>query len=400
MSLPSTISRVLQRTMSAIGTPLWLGVAHSVWRRGTEGDGTWVISGHRGRAYLDNSAALEEFARASGQSITWIANAPLDAELAERGVRTLRRNSWAARRAISRASALIYSHGEDDLDLFMILLRGRSAPRFYLNHSNNFLKAGGVLEPDWEEQWWLRRLFRGWLLTDCDHLLASSKKEKENFARSYPNLADKIVMGGGAHLDSWERALRGTPRRRIYWFPTFRDSATGAAMLRQAVRDVVTSERLSAWLEANDYEFFVGAHINSQSDIADAIRPPFHVAPRADLVRDISQSEIFISDYSGIIFDFLLSERPQILFAFDRDDYLKRRCLYVDYPELDFAFHAEDSQALIDAIVEERWRDDGLREAAARWRQETLPSRGQDFAGETLQTIDRILSSEVHSDER
>lgn len=393
MPIFSTFLSVFQSLISALSAPLWLWVAHPIWKARAPKRSPWVISGHRGRAYLDNAAALEATARAEGQSIIWIANAPLDAELAGTGVRTLRRHSWAARRAISRAPVLVYSHGEDDLDLFLIMLRGRTAPRFYLNHCMNLLKAGGVLEPGWQEQSTLRRLIRQWLLTDCDHLLAASEVEKKNFARSYPKQADKIVLGGGAHLDGWERALRQPPQKRIYWFPTFRDSALGQTKLREAMGEVLGSERLRAWLVEHDFEFFVGVHINADFQSPQDIHAPFHLAARGNLVSDIAESQLLISDYSGIVFDYLLSERPQILFAVDREEYLRHRCLYVDYDALDFALHITEAEKLVDAIVDEHWRAPELNEAATRWRGETLPSRERDFALATLNTIRRLSSS-------
>lgn len=42
-------------------------------------------------------------------------------------------------------------------------------------------------------------------------------------------------------------------------------------------------------------------------------------------------SDILISDYSSIIYDFALLERPIVLFAPDLDDYTKQRGLYVNY---------------------------------------------------------------------
>src|SRR5690606_10153017 len=140
--------------------------------------GLWVIGGHRGRLYADNSSEVERAARAQKRHIVWIANSPLAESLRAHGVVALPRHSWAARRAISTAQVLIYSHGEDDLDLLMLLLRGRSALRVYLGHSLSLLKAGGVLDPIMARGGQILGSARRFLMTDCEVILAASEAER------------------------------------------------------------------------------------------------------------------------------------------------------------------------------------------------------------------------------
>lgn len=50
-----------------------------------------------------------------------------------------------------------------------------------------------------------------------------------------------------------------------------------------------------------------------------------------DIQELLCVADICISDYSSLIFEFSLFERPIILFAYDLDDYLKWRGFYYDY---------------------------------------------------------------------
>jgi hypothetical protein len=310
------------------------------------------------------------------------------------GLTVVARQSWAARRAISKASVLIYSHGEDDLDLQLILLRGRTAPRIYLGHSLSLMKAGGVTEPALARAIAPVKAFRTWLVTRWDFVLCASEEERENFKLCYPmNPTDhrRALLGGGAHLDEWQIGARTPPKKQIYWFPTFRESEEDKTRLAETIAAVVGSPELRKWLVDHDYSFLIGSHINARKSTED-FAPPFFVAPLSRLVSDVRSSELLISDYSGVLYDFLLLERPQILFAFDFDAYTKKRVLYGDYQSRNFALHPRTTPELVDDIVSERWRAETLRIAANHHRTKSLPPPAESYARISVEEIARLTA--------
>jgi len=376
--------------LAAVTGVIWAIFLHPFWKAmRPKGGGYWVIGGHRGRHYGDNAAGVEAEARRRGVPIVWIADEGARQLAKEAGAETLVRNSWAARKAISQATALIYSHGEDDLDLLLILLRSRSAPRFYLGHSLSLLKAGGVTEPALRDAFIVLRWIRAWLITRWDWVLCASDEEAENFKLCYPMAEGTTLLGGGAHLDQWAVAKEHPPKRRLYWFPTFRDTAATRAELEGIIREVLSSESLRNWLLENDYEFFLGSHINSDGPDT-ALEAPFFRRPLTHLVEDIRESEVLISDYSGVVFDFLLLERPQVLFAFDLDEYQETRVLYGSYDSLDFALHPRTSAELVEMIVGGAFDDESLQIAARERRKKSLPARDGEFAAGS---VDQILAT-------
>lgn len=54
-------------------------------------------------------------------------------------------------------------------------------------------------------------------------------------------------------------------------------------------------------------------------------------------------ADVLVSDYSGIIFEYALLEKPIIIYAFDLDEYREKRGLYVDI-EKDFPFHVSRTE--------------------------------------------------------
>ncbi len=373
---------------SLLWAPLWLFGLHPLWRRRKE-TGLWVIGGHRGRLYADNSREVLRAARAQNKRVVWIANAPLAESLSAQGIVALARHSWAARRTISTAQVLIYSHGEDDLDLLMLLLRGRSAPRVYLGHSLSLLKAGGVLDPTLDRGGRIFGRARRFLMTDCDVILAASEAERETLRRQYPK--PEIRLGGGAHLQAWRDAEKSTPQPRIYWFPTFRDSGEANEYLASIISEVCASLELKAYLLDQGLELYVGTHINVAGSQRPQLKPPFYLRPPQHLVEEAAQSQLLISDYSGVVFDYLLLERPEILFAFDLKDYLKRRNLLKDYETLHFALLPKTSAELIEMLVTDAWRSPSLVHAASNERREALPCLEDGFALASVHAIDDFL---------
>lgn len=65
----------------------------------------------------------------------------------------------------------------------------------------------------------------------------------------------------------------------------------------------------------------------------------------------IKVSDILISDYSSIVFDYAIMERPILCYGYDYDSYAVERGLYTDLDKLFFNGVLRTEEALLDAIV-------------------------------------------------
>ena len=124
---------------AAVSTlPVWWLVLAWYKFMGRRDGHPWVMSGHRGRLKGDSAGALFDYIRDhTDQAVVWLAN---DAD----HTTSMVRNSWRARLAIARAPVLIYSHGEDDLDLCLALCRRLLGYRINLGHGANLVKRGSM----------------------------------------------------------------------------------------------------------------------------------------------------------------------------------------------------------------------------------------------------------------
>lgn len=354
----------------------------------------WVISGHRGRIYADNAAAVHKELMRQGQPVFWICDDPkLMQSMKDQGIQVLRRNSFASRWAILTAPVLIYSHGEDDLELLQILLRPVLGLRVYLNHCMNHVKAGQCYSPVYDElkgfsKWWYE-----FLITDFDVLLASSESEIRNFALSIPHKKHQLRLGGGAHMDAFiEGVARGVRTKDIVYFPTFRDDAKGRAQLEGVIRDIASSDKLQAWLEAEDLRLRIGAHINTGSY---ALPPAGRIEwlKPSEIVDAMCTTEFFISDYSGLIGDSLLLNVPVAFFPFDLEDYLSTRRLYHAYDKLAFGPVVRSADEFVELLTSGTWRDLApYAEHRRAFREELIPSLEPSYAKNSVAAIREELA--------
>lgn len=385
---PPSAGLVVAIVLGVLLTPLlWL-----VGRVRRSNQQPWVIGGHRGRMLEDNSGALFDWVAANTtQTILWLADAPLAQRLQGEGKPVVVRNSWKARLAIFSAPVLIYSHGDDDLDILMHLWRGLTGRRYYLNHSLNVFKAGNAWTPEYKRAGALKRWWRRRTMTDFDVLPASSPFEQQFFLKAFPHLADRVLpSGGGAHLDGFIR-LRQTPAaRHIYWFPTHRDDAAGNAALQQTVRDVLSNEALRQWLVENRFTFRIGTHINTGGHTLQ-VQAPFELRSPGTIKADLAAADVMISDYSGLVANFMLFDRPAISFPFDREHYLRNRLLYTTIEELATGPICMTVDDLVQTLTSGQWHDtDESRAKRAAWQEKLFVHNTPVYAQECYRTICRL----------
>ena len=381
------------RTVLAVVVGLLLGpVLWLVGRLRRSPSHPWVIGGHRGRAVEDNSAALFVWMRKhTDQPIVWIGNAEVVERLRADGHTALVRNSLAARLAIFSAPVLAYSHGEDDLDLLMHLGRRFVGMTVFLNHSLNVYKGGDAFSPAYQKAGPVGRWFRRLVMTDFDVLPATSAYEQMCFRRNFPHRERRIrPFGGGAHLDAWFRRAEAAPlggSNTLYWFPTHRDSPEGRAALAETLRTVTSDERLHRWLLDEGLTLRIGAHINTGAHRL-ALEPPYELRPMASLLEDIASAEGFISDYSGLVANAILMDRPTVLFPFDLETYLQHRYLHVPVEDLATGPVCYDAASFVDTLVSDAWHDtDTARARREDWKRRLFPMRAPVYAEGTYRTL-------------
>lgn len=352
----------------------------------------WVIGGHRGRIYEDNSAALHKYiADKTNQPVVWIASSvQLAAALRKQGYKVLMRDSIRARYAILRAPVVVYSHGEDDIDTFLKYLRKVLGLRVYLSHCLTHLKTGRFFQPG-VESWSSKKIDTyAKKITDFDVLLASSSAEKANLDKAFRFRTDRILpFGGGAHIDNLLAAREVEPENLIVWFPTFRDAADAKVNADKVIYSVLASDEIHNYLKREKLKLAFVGHINSKSTVENHFfdeNISFH-KPEA-ILELLAKAMCLISDYSGLTFDWLCFNRPIIHFPFDEFEYFKSRKLLNDLSVIQYGALVRTKDELISLLVSNDWRDtERFTKNRQRWMDIVFPDLQFGYAERCYKSI-------------
>ncbi len=179
------------------------------------------------------------------------------------------------------------------------------------------------------------------------YVTVSSDKVKKFYAEAF-NCDEKIIRADGVpRTDKYfrkeyvssarERLLKKYPeiekRKIILYSPTFRGSSKGKANFVNMIDFLWLKEKLS-----EKYVILVKLHpfIRKGMNLSDNLKELY-----SDFVFDVSKSvpiddamcasDMVITDYSSLIFEYALLERPMIFFPYDLKSYDRERSFYFDY---------------------------------------------------------------------
>lgn len=131
--------------------------------------------------------------------------------------------------------------------------------------------------------------------------------------------------------------------------PTFRDSGI--------TRPFQTSflEKLNAWLNTNNYAFAVKKHpADKNLDLPD-FSNIINLSTLSDVEELLMISDVLISDYSSIVSDYVVMDKPVIYYIYDYADYIsKSRDMYHDYKKVipgPFAYNDNELFQLLDDLT-------------------------------------------------
>lgn len=115
-------------------------------------------------------------------------------------------------------------------------------------------------------------------------------------------------------------------KKLVLYAPTYRDyniDKLGSFYFEKTL----STEKFKDVL-GEDYTLVVRAHGSIASSDLDGYIDATNYPDVEDLLRVI---DILVTDYSGIMFDYSLLEKPTVCYAYDLEKYIEKRGLYIDY---------------------------------------------------------------------
>ena len=122
------------------------------------------------------------------------------------------------------------------------------------------------------------------------------------------------------------RVLAGS-KPVVLYLPTFRNEEDGG----ERALERLDAARLERFLERIDAYCYVKAHPNeSTSGLGTGTRVK-RIADESDVYPLLPRVDLLVTDYSSILFDFLLLDRPLVFYPYDLDRYRAERGFYYEY---------------------------------------------------------------------
>ena len=318
----------------------------------------WLFGAWRGNKYSDNSKALFEYVLKNEKSISpvWITkNRSVYDELSARGFPVLMNSSPKAIYYMLRGG-ISFGSLSATTDVFgNRSYLGYGIKGIYLTHGMPS-KHSGYDEPRMKNKKekltgkqtvWIRLYFTLFPQKDPRKLYSVSTSDffvpflesctltpaKNIFVTGTPRL-DILFSKEKDNYISEIREKFPTAKIIIY-MPTFRDSYDGGKPFKPFEQFGFDKRRFIQILEKNDYVFLNKGHywdgLLSDEEFSDRFINVVDT-PLLDIYSIIKDTDILMTDYSSIYFDFLPLMKPAILAPFDFEVFLQNnRGYYFDY---------------------------------------------------------------------
>lgn len=335
--------------------------------------GIVLCSGWQGKRFADNSRYMflylnEKREDLGLEKIIWITRSePIRKALRKAGYRAYQRYSPASFYYHLAAGYFFYDQFFSD---FLRPLAG-DAVRVNLWHGMPVKKFGCLIEGiDW-------RLQKGYLLTCSpmgDHTIgrAFAIRPEQALHGMYPRNHYLLhpmpfLMPEEARLLDRVKEEKRKNKRILFYLPTFRK--TDPVFLGE--NNTTRLEAFFRFLESRNYFLVTKLHFKDLTDHAAAGGPVtseamLNLSPATDIYPFLKETDVLITDYSSVLFDFLYLGKDMIGYVYDLDEYQHHdQGLLMEYSSLplDVAHTLDELEALLETRTVSRDSHEAARKA-------------------------------------
>jgi len=203
--------------------------------------------------------------------------------------------------------------------------------------------------------------------TACHKMLAASPKVASALSAAFNLQPHHIWIAGYPKNDRWLSNVRRSEviegssslERSVIYMPTWRDDCP--QLFTHFDFDL---ERMNGNFKANNIHFYIKVHHFSVKELRVDIngideKSNVHVLEIEDIYQSLEKYDLLVTDYSSILFDYLLADRPVVFAPFDYDDYIQNEVGFLsDYGELTPGLCAKNWKELEEHILTAFAQDD------------------------------------------
>jgi CDP-glycerol glycerophosphotransferase len=342
-----------------IGFPLIIKFLSKFFKEDID-DNLIILSAYSGRLYIDNPKYLFEFLnKKSKNQVIWIAkNNEVISELKKKGFNAIPFYSIKTIKLLRKAKYIFSSHGRLDIPP----IKFSSLTTFILTWHGTPIKTINLnLEKTYAYSKW-NRIFKLKLeFNEYVNYLLTPTKDKEDrmiLAKAFKMPLSKIFSSGYPRNDilfvkndefikklKYKFEIASYIKRIILYAPTFRDDLVFRFRLTESELKL-----LNDLLKETNTIFLIKGHMFEENVDMKTYNHFQLIKKDVDIQELLLISDILVTDYSSMIFDYLLLNRPILLFAYDLEGYMKERGMYYNFEEIAPGPILFNGKELIDAI--------------------------------------------------
>ncbi len=231
------------------------------------------------------------------------------------------------------------------------------------------------------------------------YVSVSAEEVKKHYAEAFNCSEDIIHADGVPRTDKFfdkefvssgrEKLLSIHPeigdRKIILYSPTFR----GASRFKANIKDMIDFSLLKKELGEN-YVIAVKLHpfikkgLKVDADCKDFV---FDISKTMAIEDAMCASDMVISDYSSLIFEYALLTRPMIFFAYDLEEYDRERSFYYSYKDFVPGMIVRNTEEILSAIKKNETDFD--REQVEKFAQKFMSACDGKSTDRIMQIIER-----------
>ena len=313
----------------------------------------WLVGGNAGELYVDNARAIYEYVRSKKEiEEFWVLNENSSIKDKIPG-EILIKGSVNAYLHFMNAEVVMFSHSiSADIVpfLYVVPLLNKfhyKTLKVFLNHGTVGLKKRKALNAKTEKI--VEKMVQSYDLNICD-----SKFEEDVKSKSWWNVPKKstFVTGYPRYDKLYNANIRG---KEIFFMPTWRpwlknnvDDIQKTEYFKNII-NLLQNETLNKILEIKNIKMTVYIH-QLMHDVK--LRKNINILPKdAEITKEIMKSNMLITDYSSIAYDYLYMDMPILFYQFDKDEYEEKIGSYIDLNTELFGEVAYTSEECVEKIV-------------------------------------------------
>lgn len=380
-----------------IGFPLIIKFLSKFYEEDID-DNLIIVGAYSGRLYIDNPKYLFEFLnKKSKNNVIWITkNKDVNSELEKKGFNVLPFYSIKTIKLLRQAKYIFLSHGRLDI----LPIKFSSSTTIILTwHGTPIKRINLNLEKTYAYSKW-NRIFKLKLeFNEYVNYLLTPTEDKEDhriLAKAFKIPLSKIFSSGYPRNDilyekdevflkkiKYKFEIARHIKRIILYAPTFRDDFVFRFPLTNSELNL-----LNVLLKETNTIFLIKGHIFEEEIDMKKYDHFQLIQKNADIQELLLISDVLVTDYSSMIFDYLLLNRPILLFAYDLEEYSRERGMYYDFKEIAPGPLLFNGKELIDAIKNIEKSDNDFRE-----KRELIKDRFNKFTdGKSIERVLKFLN--------